>query len=288
MGFAEFEMRVVKRGIKHGLSPEMLFHAARTRRLLSSPFDWMSRRARARVLQTTSAYAGFVDRKSGYRLIGPDDIPGIPQAIAAARKIVAKKISQDPEHAKKAFFVNVLTGEDLEAEPALMEFAGGDSLREIAASYFEEWPVLTTLGVFISPPNDTLEKSQMYHVDGMDMRLLKCFVNVDDVGPDNGPFTFIPADRSDEIRMNLGHRWRGGRISDEEVLAHAAPEDIIALTGPAGSGALVDTARCLHFGSRCKKGHRVVIMVNYARKANLMARKKDEDREGMSLLLGGH
>jgi hypothetical protein len=171
-----------------------------------------------------------------------------------------------------------------------MRFAENPPLVYAAAGYLGEWPVLTTVGIYVSPPTGSaeLEKSQLYHVDDMDKTIVKCFINVNPVGPENGPFTFIPADKSERIRAKLGHRWRGARLTDEQVMAHASPEDVIELTGQPGCGALVDTARCLHFGSRCLKGQRAVIMVNYARRDNFMGRKPGDNREGMALLFNGH
>lgn len=287
MGIARFEKHLLKEGLARGVPPEVLFHSIRTRQILSSPLDWWARKKRAKDAQRTSKYSNFIDRAKGYRLIGPSDLPGAMEAVQAARSIYKTK-KADHAKSKKPFFSNILEVTDFEKYPALMAFAQSPALAEAAASYLDTWPKLNTLGVFVSPATETTEKSQMYHVDDMDVRLVKCFINVEDVGPDNGPFTFIPADKSEEIRSQLNHRWRGPRLADEEVVAHCSPSDIVTLVGPAGTGALVDTSRCLHFGSRCRVGERVVIMINLAREPNLMTRDTAEGRDGMAVMLGGH
>lgn len=287
MGLEDFEMRLVKKGIKRGYSPDLLFNSVRARRILASPASWLSRRFRARKAQQSSSLAGFVPDDTGYAMLDKGDLPGMDPAIKAAREIY-EAAAVDHRKSAKPFFSNILRPEHVEAHPALMEFATSNTLQEIVACYFRSWPALHTLGIFVSPPTNTQESSQNFHVDTMDKRLLKCFVNVIDVGPENGPFTFIPADKSKRIRAALGHRWGSGSLTDEEILSQAAPDDIISLTGPAGTAALVDTARCLHFGSRCREGVRVVIMVNYARVPNLAKRKRTDKKRGAAMLLGGH
>ena len=39
--------------------------------------------------------------------------------------------------------------------------------------------------------------------------------------------------------------------------------DEISLAGPAGAGGFVDTSTCLHAGSRCQDGERVVLVIRY-------------------------
>jgi hypothetical protein len=62
------------------------------------------------------------------------------------------------------------------------------------------------------------------------------------------------------------HRDQFRRWSDDEVAEHSSPNDLVQLTGPAGSGAFVDASRCLHFGSRIKPGAmRLVFYAQYLR-----------------------
>jgi hypothetical protein len=132
-----------------------------------------------------------------------------------------------------------------------------------------------------------LEKSQMWHIDDEDFCQIKCFINVHEVGLENGPFTFIPAAKSDEVRRKLGHSWRGKRMDDAEILAHCREEDIVSVTGAPGSGVFVDTSRCLHFGSRSRGGHRLVMMFQYTRTPDLNFFPRDL-RKQRSILLTGH
>jgi len=277
------EKQIVKTALNWGVPSDVVFHALRTRRILRDPSLAAAGRARARRISATSPYANFIDKRKGYRFFGPEVFPGIMDAVNAARELFEKK-AVNLSNAKKAFFFNVLEGPDLEQYPQLLGLANTESFLAAATGYLETLPDVSGIGLFYSPANTSTEKSQQYHTDDIDSCQVKCFVNVNDVGPDNGPFTFIPADVSASIRAKLNHQWRGRRLTDEEVLAHCKPEDALSLIGPPGSCVFVDTSRCLHFGSRCRSGYRLVIMFQYTRRPNL-AWEIDDARSGRTLII---
>ena len=150
---------------------------------------------------------------------------------------------------------------------------------EAASAYLGSLAQLNRLGIYVSPPTDTLKSSQLYHLDGQDFHIVKCFINVHEVTPENGPFTFIPADESLKIRKSIGYHRKRGRISDKDVLALADKSRIVSLMGKPGTGAMVDTSSCFHYGSRCRAGHRVVIMLRYMRIPNICLREDAEFKQ---------
>lgn len=266
-GVAVNEKQFMKRAMKYGLSSDAVFHALRFRRIMREPGEFLKRRSEARKISATSRYANFIDKKKGYSLFGGVDFPGIMEAVAAANRIYqSKKMDGD---FKKPFFVNLLEPADLEQNPQLLAFAESKPMRDAAAGYLGTVPDLSGIGVFLSPANSSLEKSQQYHTDDVDKVQVKCFINCNEIGPRQGPFTFVTGDASDALRRKLKHGWRGPRLPDEEVTKNCRDDDIITVTGGPGSGALVDTSRCLHFGSRCREGYRLVIMFQYTRRPNL-------------------
>lgn len=277
------EKQVLKIAMNWGVPSDVVFHALRARRILRDPGDFLSRRAQAHKINSASPYAGFIDKEKGYRLFGPDTFPGIMEAVDATRGIFEAK-ALNLSNAKKSFFYNVLEQRDLDQNPELIALAKTPAFSAAATGYLDTVPDLSGIGVFYSPANSSTEKSQQYHTDDIDSRQVKCFINVNGVGPDNGPFTFIPADISASIRRELGHRWRGRRLEDEEVLAHCKPGDAVSLVGPPGSSLFVDTSRCLHYGSRCRSGYRLVIMYQYTRRPNLSWEVTD-GRSGRTLII---
>jgi hypothetical protein len=113
-----------------------------------------------------------------------------------------------------------------------------------------------------SVPRPTRDRiaSQLFHVDPEGVTQVKFFVNVFDTDDEDGPFTFIPADKSRRIigAIRSLRRKRGepnvGRYTDDEIAAVGGSGSIIRVTGPRGSGVAVDTSRCLHLGSRVRPG----------------------------------
>ena len=70
----------------------------------------------------------------------------------------------------------------------------------------------------------------------------------------------MPADVSRRVLRALRREGKSagasGTFDDADVLRHADPSELLALRGPAGSGILVDGARCLHYGSRVRPDRR--------------------------------
>ena len=261
------EKQLMKKAMKYGLSSDAVFHALRLRRILREPTEILKRRSAARRVKAKSPYAGFIDKRLGFGRFGPSDFPGVVEAVEAANSIYDSK-KMDGKF-KKPFFVNLLEPDDLEKYPQLLAVAQSVPMQEAATGYLNTVPDLSGIGVFLSPANDSLEKSQQYHTDDIDKRQVKCFINCNEIGANNGPFTFVTGDASDALRRKLKHGWRGPRLSDADVVGNCGEDDIIKITGGAGTGVLVDTSRCLHFGSRCREGYRLVIMFQYTRRPSL-------------------
>ncbi|NWG24076.1 MAG: hypothetical protein HXY30_06595 [Pseudorhodoplanes sp.] len=275
------EKQLIKKALDYGIPSSTVAQALRFRRILGEPTEFLKRRSEAQRIAATSPYANVIDKTKGYGRFGPNDFPGIMDAVAAANRIRESK-TLDGKF-KKPFFVNLLEPADLDNNPELLALARSRPVLEAAAAYLGTVPELSGIGVFLSPANQSLEKSQQYHTDDVDTTQVKCFVNCNDIGPNNGPFTFITADASDALRRKLKHGWRGPRLSDEDVTKNCSPEDVVSITGGPGHGVLVDSSRCLHFGSRCREGYRLVIMFQLTRRPSL-AIESDNPR-GRTLII---
>ncbi len=163
----------------------------------------------------------------------------------------------------KLFLINLLTSNDVLEIPEIMDVAMHPVFFGAATSYLQQVPKLVAMTVWLSPPNNTAVRSQLYHYDHKDTRQAKIFINLNDVTAECGPLHFIPATSCLKVEEKVGYSQ--GRYSDEEVYSAVSESEAIATVGKAGSGYLVDTARCLHYGSRGNLRERLVLMVNYAR-----------------------
>lgn len=91
---------------------------------------------------------------------------------------------------------------------------------------------------------------------------MKFLVHLDDIGMEQGPFAFLPADLSARVSGELDD-WRR-RTGDAEIYAHCSPADSIYDTGPICATTVVDSSRCFHFDARTKSGERLLAMFNFA------------------------
>ena len=245
---------------------------------LASPRDALQRRRVVSQYNREHPNTGMT-RHGGYAMVTPSMLPGVHAIIPLAVGLFEEKrrqLESGPAHelhAKKwAFMRSVLTNSDLRSNPALVDFALSDGLLSLVTNYLGTIPHLNRVDLLYSIAHGGEEaiSSQIYHLDPEGRRQAKLFLNLRDVGPDEGPFTFIPAPETSRIVNAIAQRRTGGadmamaRYLDSELAAVNGFAKAVAAEGPAGSGVLVDTSRCLHFGSRVKPGtYRLCLYIQY-------------------------
>jgi hypothetical protein len=251
--------------------------------LATSPRDALQRK-RAVLAYNRRHPDTRLDRREGYAILQPGSLPGSNEIISLAlhlfeekkRKLEAAIGPDTALHAKKwAFLRSVLTNQDLIEHPQLVEFALSDGLLSLVTNYLGTIPHLNRVDLLYSVSHGGEEaiSSQIYHLDPEGRRQAKLFLNLRDIGPDEGPFTFIPATDSSRIIKAIKRRRSTadddgellmGRYLDDEIARASGLEKAIRVMGPAGSAVLVDTSRCLHCGSRVKPGtYRLCLYIQY-------------------------
>jgi len=269
---ATFKRRLYAYGLRARVPYPLLRGAGDALDAASRPADWRARRAAATSVRAESPWRGFVPRARGYRRVAPGEIPGLDDAVTEARAVFAlrKEATLRDKTGLSAAnpFYMVLQDRDVPRYPRLVEAALAPPLVEIATDYLGTVPRLQNVNIWLSTPLDRAYGSQLFHLDKPDVRLLSLFVNLGEVGPEQGPLTFLPADTSAVVRRATRYERRyylgDGRLADDELFRHCRREDLVALTGAAGSGGFVDTSNCLHIGSRVEVGERAVLVVRYA------------------------
>lgn len=267
--------------IPHLASPEKLWRYSKYTGLPRAGREKMLRAIRQMRTpgETTRrvALAASVDRRSlpapiasldllGYHIFGP--------ILAAERQAATRELAEIYQSArskapsaskskKTQFLITLQRNADFLTHPAVVNFVSAQPLVELAAAYFGEAGVLSSVSLWWSPANATVQSSQLFHFDEEDDRQLKFFLHVTDVGPDNGPFSLIPADKSASIASTA--RTKHGRFTDDVIAAHGADRELVRFEGGTGTFACVDTSRCLHYGSRGNLTDRVVLMFQYTK-----------------------
>jgi len=134
--------------------------------------------------------------------------------------------------------------------------------------YLGSWPVLTRAAIWFSPnDHDAGGRSQWFHMDAEGKRQVKCFLPIDPVDVESGPFTFLPADVSQRIYRALRKEGRvttrNTKLPDEVMERHFNPSDLVRATGAPGTVAMVDTCRCYHYGSRMAPKPRLLLHLHF-------------------------
>lgn len=256
-------------------------------RVARAPLEFLGRRRAAQALLAREAEQLAVDPRLGYRRVAPHELEGLERVVAWSRELRAQRALDLPvilakRSGKHRIVFDLLCDDELARRPELVDFALSQRLVATATAYLGTVPVLRRIGLGLSLPDPAHPAplhSQLFHLDGEDFAQLKLLVNVSDVARADGPFTWIDACATErvlrgagvDVRTRVAAQRDGGptstpRFGDDEVARHVAPGEWLRLEGPRGSAVLVDTSRCLHFGSRVDAGReRLVFGVVFQR-----------------------
>ena len=121
--------------------------------------------------------------------------------------------------------------EDLRSEPALLEFALSREMIEIVTGYLGTVPRLAGVDLMYSAATVTdPHGSQLWHLDKPEVNYVQCFVCLNDLSEENGPFTFLPAQSSKRVCRETGYHNRSslgdGRLTDQEFNRHRGRDEV--------------------------------------------------------------
>jgi hypothetical protein len=165
---------------------------------------------------------------------------------------------------KKKFLVHLVSYSDgIPADEPLLRVALDPKLLEIVTSYLGMWPSLYSIGAWLNYPTDApAELSQVWHRDPEDLKLVKAFIYLSDVGESSGPFTYIPKTQPFGARntkaRNLDRKTR--RVQDSQMTF--PPEAWKVCTGPANTMILADTVG-YHRGGKPTIGRRTLVTFTF-------------------------
>lgn len=197
----------------------------------------------------------LIDDDRGYLVVPLDGDPLVDEVVARTRRIVEERGGATEATLSQVSYLQRLRldDDDLSLDSPFLRFGLARPLLAAAARYLGTLPLLANIWVWYSPNDEWSAESgridtQRFHLDYEGSRQLKLFVYAWDVDEGSGPMCVLDAAVSDQIVSRTRYRL-GTTLPDEDVAA-LAPTSASALCGPTGTVALVDTSRCLHFGSR--------------------------------------
>jgi hypothetical protein len=222
----------------------------------------LERRRQAQSLNVSAAERAKADdlNRDGYAVVTELMDPSIRQEFAQAglvrlNDIGAAETSQTSTW--KKFWVRLLDAEmkdgKLSADNIFVRYALQPAVISIVATALGEIPWLDYVLLSYSRyTGDDLASSQLWHRDHDDVRVIKLFSYLTDVEDDgDGPFTFLPRQSTDKF----GYPIMSSHFPDEQVFQKVPRSDIKVMKAPRLTSFMVDTAKCLHMGSRMAPGH---------------------------------
>lgn len=218
-------------------------------------------RARAEELRSRGICVGRLEEiadEAGVRCL--EEV--IRLSVEEVRALAPNGLPVAAESSRKDY-VHHLFHTELRPESPMVRFALQPGLLEVAAGYLGLWPVLHSLFVWANfPTPGPARETQLWHQDDDDLLNVKVFVYLNDVGPENGPFCFIPETHPPGRLQIRPERDKDGRVSDEEMERAVPRACWKTCTAPARTVIFADTCGW-HRGLKPVSGHRIMLMIQY-------------------------
>lgn len=226
-------------------------------------------------------------RRTGIAVAHIDNLLS-PVVFAELRRYAAKRwnnpeiraVAKDRERApldaqgvKKSFLVSLWEGEHvLDFSHPFIRLSVSAPLLRIVGAYlglapkFRDWRLEVTVP---TPEGMRPRASQRWHRDQEDQKLIKVFLYLSDVDEAAGPFMYVQYAHPVGKWRNLFPRIppRGSLPMPEDVDRHIPWDDVVTLTGRAGTIIFCDTSG-LHQGGYAKSTHRLMYTSIYTTAAS--------------------
>ena len=152
--------------------------------------------------------------------------------------------------------------------PAIRQLVEDPFLNWVAGRYLDALPVLVGVNLWWTFPVDALAEdrdrhAQLFHRDVDDFRFFKFFFYLSDVKPGDGGHVCVIGSHLRPPILRAGDRWNIRRYSDAEIEACYPKEDIVEITGPAGTG-FAENTMCAHKGRTPTGLPRLMLQVQFA------------------------
>ena len=148
----------------------------------------------------------------------------------------------------------------------IQDLVADPTLEIVAKGYLKTNPIIDIITMWWNTafsPEPSKEAAQYFHFDMDRLKWVKFFFYITDVGPDQGPHTFIEGSHRSNTIPNFLLKKGYARLEDDDVLKSFPVSSFKEFTGLRGTIIAEDT-RGLHKGKNVKTGDRLVFQLQYS------------------------
>lgn len=157
---------------------------------------------------------------------------------------------------------------DLNIIPAVQHIVFDPYILNVASRYFESTPIHVQSNCwwtkkYTSTHHSLSTNAQLFHQDREFIRFLKVFIYLNDVTEQNGAHVYVKGSHKSKLLEERGEYNYSQRLTDEDVRTTFGKDNVISMTGKAGTIILEDTIG-VHKGVPVQEGHRLLLQIEYA------------------------
>ncbi len=181
----------------------------------------------------------------------------------------------------KEYLIRLYEGGPIPGDSPWLALACATRLLDVVNTYMGMMSKIIHVDLWHTMPLREAEAaysgSQRWHRDPEDVRLLKAFLYLNDIGPESGPLHYVPSSRHGDIPY--GHLWQAkypkGSVPPIDEFAREVPTSAWRVcTGNKGTFVLADTTG-FHQGGRLESGNRVLSTWTYVSPSSVWPRVFD-------------
>jgi hypothetical protein len=208
-----------------------------------------------------------IPASSGVLTLAPHSLRSTKTIETDSQNYLQQNSTNLDNYSNRPYASHPLPESFVHTDSAFFDFALDTSLISTVSAYLGMVPVLRRIELWHVAQEQSNQKpfgSQLYHCDDGDLRQVKVFVYLSDVSKNDGPLTILDAEVTRQAQKACRFRYRD-HLSDAQVFRLIGKHHEQCLAGAAGTTLLVDTSRCMHYGSRmfAPENHRFSLYFQY-------------------------
>ncbi len=224
------------------------YRSRRAARRASQTIQRSLHRSRMPVLEPRDAHIVRSLEEEGACVTSLDEL--LVNGVAETETLFAKLVSviapmkNDVGVADSEYVVHASTKAIME-HAEILRWGLNERLLAIAENHLRLPVAFRGVAIRKDIANGRQTKTRYWHRDSEDSRIIKIIVYIEDVGPDDGPFCYIPKHATKHRHFEV---FGGSRVSDVDMNRAVPERDRVRCTGPAGTVLFADTCSIWHRG----------------------------------------